>query len=97
YKALAIKKKVLGAEHPDTATTYNNIALAYHAQGDYDKARDLFCRAVIVMNIRKLGEHPHTRSAFTSMRDAYLKAGGKEENFDGWFKERTANYPVWCE
>jgi tetratricopeptide (TPR) repeat protein len=33
-KALAIDEKVPGKEHPDTATTYNNIAGVYFYQGD---------------------------------------------------------------
>ena len=37
-KALAICEKKLGKEHPDTATTYNNIASVYQNQGDYGQA-----------------------------------------------------------
>ena len=37
-KALPIREKMLGTEHPDTAETYNNVALVYYHQGDYEKA-----------------------------------------------------------
>ncbi len=37
-KALAVKEKVLGTEHPDTATTYNSIAGVDKDMVDYDKA-----------------------------------------------------------
>jgi tetratricopeptide (TPR) repeat protein len=37
-KDLKISKKVLGEEHPDTATSYNNLALLYESMGAYEKA-----------------------------------------------------------
>jgi tetratricopeptide (TPR) repeat protein len=35
-KALEIQLKVLGPDHPDTATSYNNIGAVYDAKGDYE-------------------------------------------------------------
>src|SRR5271165_6468823 len=37
-EALKIRQKVLGPEHPDTATSLNNLALLYVRMGDYGKA-----------------------------------------------------------
>ena len=34
-KALAIQEKVLGKEHPDVATSLNNLAALYQSQGNY--------------------------------------------------------------
>jgi len=92
YKALAISEKVLGAEHPSTATTYNNIAGVYQDQGDYAKARDLFCRVVIVLLKCNLSEHPYTNASFAAMYDCYEKAGGNDEQFNNWFEEYINNY-----
>ena len=36
--SLKIKKKKLGEEHPDTASSYNNIGCTYDKMGDYKKA-----------------------------------------------------------
>ena len=38
-KALAIRRKVLGEEHPDTAVSYNNLAFNLNSQGKYAEAR----------------------------------------------------------
>ncbi|MDR1565102.1 MAG: tetratricopeptide repeat protein [Oscillospiraceae bacterium] len=38
FKALAIREKVFGTEHIDTATIYNNIGNVYDYMGDHDKA-----------------------------------------------------------
>jgi hypothetical protein len=37
-EALRIQRKVLGAEHPETATTLNNLGELYQDAGEYDKA-----------------------------------------------------------
>jgi hypothetical protein len=41
-RALAIREKVLGAEHPDTAMSLNNLAELLRSQGDYAGARPLY-------------------------------------------------------
>jgi tetratricopeptide (TPR) repeat protein len=38
HKALAIREKALGKEHPDTIATYENIAEVYKHQGDEQQA-----------------------------------------------------------
>ena len=40
-EALRIRQKVLGPEHPDTATSLNNLASLYRAMGEYAKAEPL--------------------------------------------------------
>ncbi len=61
-KALAIKERVLGTEHPSTATTYNNMAGVFWAQGDYEKALDYYRKALSAFK-KSLGEnHKHTRA-----------------------------------
>jgi tetratricopeptide (TPR) repeat protein len=57
-RALAISEKVLGKEHPDVATSLNNLALPYQAQGSYEKAEPLFVRSLAISE-KVLGkEHP---------------------------------------
>ena len=34
-RALAIRERALGAEHPDVATSLNNLAELYHSEGRY--------------------------------------------------------------
>ncbi len=41
-RALAIHEQALGLEHPDTASSLNNLANLYHAQGKYDEAKPLY-------------------------------------------------------
>jgi len=45
-KALEIHQKVLGPQHYHTATSLRNLAVLYHAMGDYAKAGPLFKEAL---------------------------------------------------
>ena len=52
---------MLGADHPDTAQSLNNLAALYYAQGRYSEAAPLFKEAVGIME-RVLGaEHPNKK------------------------------------
>ena len=55
---LAILEKTLGKEHPNVATSLNNLALLYQEQGNYSKAEDLLVRSLAIKK-KVLGEeHP---------------------------------------
>src|SRR3712207_7795624 len=45
-RALAIREKVYGEEHPDTAQSLNNLAALLSDQGSYQEARPLYERAL---------------------------------------------------
>jgi tetratricopeptide (TPR) repeat protein len=59
-RALAIREKVLGPEHPDTATSLNNLALLLRHQGDRAAARPLLERALTIYEKMLGPEHPNT-------------------------------------
>jgi tetratricopeptide (TPR) repeat protein len=62
-RALAIREKVLGSDHPDTAMSLNNLAELLRQQGDLKGARPLFERALAI-NEKVLGpEHPATATS----------------------------------
>ena len=47
-KALTIRINKLGEDHPDVATTYNNIANVYDSQGKYEEALDYYNKALTI-------------------------------------------------
>jgi len=58
--ACGVSERRLGAEHPDTLNTFNNLAGLYHSQDRYDEAEPLYLRTLEVRE-RTLGEeHPST-------------------------------------
>jgi tetratricopeptide (TPR) repeat protein len=66
-RALAIRQKVLGPEHPATAMSLNNLALLLKDQGDLAGARPLYERALAIRE-KVLGpEHPDTATSLNGV------------------------------
>lgn len=69
-RALAIREKSLGLEHPDTARSFNNLAYLSQVQRDLPAARQLF-ECGLAIRERTLGlEHPDTGDSLNNL--AYL-------------------------
>ena len=45
-RSLAIREKQLGRDHPDVATSLNNLAVLYQAMGRYAEAEPLYRRSL---------------------------------------------------
>lgn len=45
-KALKIREEVLGENHPDTASSYNNLAIVYYRQERYEEAETLYKKVI---------------------------------------------------
>ncbi|WP_141508825.1 tetratricopeptide repeat protein, partial [Candidatus Chloroploca asiatica] len=74
-RALDIRERVLGPEHPATATSLNNLAELYRAQGQYAAARPLYERALDIRE-RVLGpEHPDTATSLNNLAELYRAQG----------------------
>ncbi|WP_158305812.1 tetratricopeptide repeat protein [Parvularcula bermudensis] len=75
-RALEITLAEFGEDHPDTATSYNNIAYNLNAQGRYGEAAPLLRQGLEIFQ-RVLGEdHPDTASSYNNV--AYnLNAQGR--------------------
>jgi hypothetical protein len=58
-RALAIREKAMGPEHPDVAQSLNNLAGLYQAQGQYAKAEPLHQRALAIREKVFGSEHPN--------------------------------------
>ncbi|MCL2357232.1 MAG: FxSxx-COOH system tetratricopeptide repeat protein, partial [Defluviitaleaceae bacterium] len=78
-RGLNIDEKVLGKEHPDTATTYNNIAEVYSSQRDYDKALELHQKTLAIYEKVLGAEHPDTTAAYNNIATVYYYQGDCEK------------------
>ena len=67
-RALAITEQALGPDHPDTATSLDNLAALYRAQGRYPEAEPLVRRALAITEQALGPDHPTTRT----IRDNFL-------------------------
>jgi tetratricopeptide (TPR) repeat protein len=78
-QALALRKRVLGAEHPDTGSSLNNLAFLYESQGKYEQAEPLYEQA-LALRKRVLGaEHPDTGSSLNNLAGLYVRRGKYEQ------------------
>ena len=63
--------KILGQEHPDTATIYNNLALVYQDQGGYGRAEEYYRKALKVMEKILGQDHPDTATTYNNLAGLY--------------------------
>ena len=74
-RALAIREKALGPEHPDVATSLNNLAMLIYSRGDYAKSEPLFQRALAI-DEKALGpEHPDLATDLNNLAELYRAKG----------------------
>ncbi len=66
-RALAIREKVLGAEHPDTAASLNNMGALLQAMGELAEARPYYARALAIREKVLGAEHPDTAPSLNNM------------------------------
>ena len=66
-RALAIREKVLGPEHPDTANSLDNLALLLQAQGELAAARPLNERALAIREEVLGPEHSDTATSLNNL------------------------------
>ena len=51
----------MGADHPNVATSLNNLVILYEAQGRYSEAEPLYLEAIDIL-VNTVGvEHPNTK------------------------------------
>ena len=90
-KALVVDEKTLGLEHPDTAATYNNIALVYQSQGDYSRALGWYERALVIYE-KNLGlEHTNTATTYNNIASVYKSHGDYSRALE-WYEKVLVIY-----
>lgn len=78
-RALEIREKVLGPDHPDVAKQLNNLALLCQNQGKYEEVEKYYQRALQIYE-KKLGpDDPNVAKTKNNLASAYLKQGKYKE------------------
>jgi tetratricopeptide (TPR) repeat protein len=78
-RALAIHEQVLGSNHPDTASSLNNLAVLYYSQGDYERAKPLLARTLAIDEQVLGSNHPHTAASLNNLAELYRSQGDYEQ------------------
>ena len=62
-RALEIRTRVFGSEHPYVAMSYGNMGYVYRSLGKAEEAREMFTKTYSIF-LKVLGpDHPHTQQA----------------------------------
>jgi len=78
-RTLALRKKVLGSEHPDTLESMRNLAVSYRFVGRYEEALALH-ESVLILRKKVLGPtHLSTLHSMAGLAVSYGDAGRHEE------------------
>lgn len=84
-KSLALKEKILGADHPDVATALHNLANVYQRDGKYETADPMYLRSYSIRE-SKLGlSHPDSIQVLKDYACSHMKspASGKKPDQNG--------------
>src|SRR5436309_15314421 len=78
-QVMEMRKRVLGAEHPDTLTSMGNLASTYRNQGRWKEAEELELQ-VMETRMRVVGaEHPDTLASMYNLAATYGNQGRWKE------------------
>ncbi len=83
-KALKIRRRLLTDDHPDTATSYNNLAYNLAAQGKFAQAQPLYEKALEINRRLLTDAHPKTAASYNEVADALNAQGKYSEAQDRW-------------
>lgn len=71
HELLKIRLSIFGQDHPDVASTYNNIGTAYADLGEYDKAMEYDQKALSIL-VSVYGEnHPEVAKSYNNIGFVY--------------------------
>jgi tetratricopeptide (TPR) repeat protein/predicted Ser/Thr protein kinase len=74
-RALEIREKQLGADHPEVAISLTNIANVYTASGQHDEAEKMARRALAIFEARLGVDHPYTAASHNNIGNSLLEQG----------------------
>jgi tetratricopeptide (TPR) repeat protein len=74
-RSLAISEEQLGANHPDTSTSLNNLAGLYRGMGRYVEAEPLYLRSLAIREEQLGANHPDTAASLNNLAGLYESTG----------------------
>jgi tetratricopeptide (TPR) repeat protein len=79
FQGLEIRRSQLGTDHPDTASSLNNLAGLYRSQGRYSEAEPLYLQALDIRRSQLGTDHPSTATSLNNLAGLYESQGRYSE------------------
>ncbi len=76
---LTVARSLLGEQHPDVATSLNNLAELYRSQGRYEEAEPLYIQALELRRTLLGEQHPDVATSLNNLAELYRSQGRYEE------------------
>ncbi len=74
-KALIIRIKTFGSEHPEVAKSHNNVGIIYYEMGKYDRALEKYMKALELREDAFGPEHPSVANLQNNIGNAFAIKG----------------------
>ncbi|EPX61893.1 hypothetical protein D187_010512 [Cystobacter fuscus DSM 2262] len=81
-RALALRQKALGPEHPLVAASYNNLGIVLTELGQLEEARDSYDRALQLRRKTQGKDHPLVAQSYNNLGTVLAELGRHEEARD---------------
>jgi tetratricopeptide (TPR) repeat protein len=78
-ESLRVAERTYGPDHPNVATSLNNLAEIYRFQGKYAEAEPLWRRSLTILEKALGPEHPDVATVCENMAKCYRGLGKKDE------------------
>ncbi len=79
-RALAIREKALGPDHPDVADSLNNLGIELYEIGEYEESKELHERALVIFEKALGPDHPFVAFSLVNLASVLKKMGEYEES-----------------
>ena len=73
--SIALQRQLLGPEHRDVATSYNNLANVLRAQGDLKQAKEYYERALAIRQETLERHHPDVAQSYNNLATVLFDQG----------------------
>jgi tetratricopeptide (TPR) repeat protein len=90
-KALAIWDKVLPTDHPDLASSYNNLAETYRALGQNDKSLEYNQKTLVIREKVLPSDHPNLAQSYNNLAVTYGALGQHDKRLE--YNQKALN--IW--
>ena len=78
-EALKVAKNTFGSNHPDVATSLNNLAALYHNQGKYAEAEPMYKRSLAIYEKALGPDHLRVAASLNNLAELYRQIGKEDE------------------
>jgi tetratricopeptide (TPR) repeat protein/DNA-binding XRE family transcriptional regulator len=74
-QALHLREKLLGLQHPDTASSFHNLGCLYYEHGKYEQAEAFYQQALRIREEQLGSQHPDTARTWNNLGTLYRQQG----------------------